>query len=393
MASLVSRNGKLYIDFRYKGIRYREFTGLADNKSNERQCKKLISKLQKQLFTNTLDYLKFFPNGKNAESFVQKSTDPNNVDLGDFPSFVEVWFREKCVEWRTSYQATIRISLDKYIIPYFEDFSLKDVSKRDILAFRLHLSQKPGIGGNEYMSPSRINHIMTPLRMILNEASDRYDFSTPWHNINALKVQRPQIMPFTLPEVRRLIRSIRVDYRPYLTVRFFTGMRTSEIDGLKWKYVDFDRKQILVREAWVQGKQVSTKTDGSMREIEMSSPVYDALALQKKKSKASDIYVFCSKETGKPIANRNFVRRIWYPLLEKLKLEARRPYQTRHTAATLWLASGENPEWIARQMGHTTTEMLFKVYSRYVPNLTRRDGSAFERLLTSRFKKPTEIDQ
>jgi integrase len=36
-------------------------------------------------------------------------------------------------------------------------------------------------------------------------------------------------------------------------------------------------------------------------------------------------------------------------------------------------------------MGHTTTEMLFKVYSRYAPNLTRADGSAFERLLTQQF--------
>ena len=52
-------------------------------------------------------------------------------------------------------------------------------------------------------------------------------------------------------------------------------------------------------------------------------------------------------------------------------------------AATLWLASGENPEWIARQLGHTTTEMLFRVYSRFVPNLTRRDGSAFDRFLVS----------
>ena len=56
----------------------------------------------------------------------------------------------------------------------------------------------------------------------------------------------------------------------------------------------------------------------------------------------------------------------------------------RHTAATLWLASGEAPEWIARQLGHTSTEMLFRVYSRYVPNLTRQDGSAMERLLASR---------
>ena len=36
------------------------------------------------------------------------------------------------------------------------------------------------------------------------------------------------------------------------------------------------------------------------------------------------------------------------PLLRYLGLEKRRPYQTRHTTATLMLASGENPEWIAR---------------------------------------------
>ena len=51
------------------------------------------------------------------------------------------------------------------------------------------------------------------------------------------------------------------------------------------------------------------------------------------------------------------------------------------TAATLWLATGKNPEWITRQMGHATTEMVFRIYSRYVPNMTRKDGSAFEALL------------
>jgi integrase len=72
-------------------------------------------------------------------------------------------------------------------------------------------------------------------------------------------------------------------------------------------------------------------------------------------------------------------------LLAHLGMRPRRPYQTRHTAATLWLASGESPEWIARQMGHANTEMLFRGYSRYAPHLTRRDGSAFERLLSSNF--------
>jgi integrase len=51
------------------------------------------------------------------------------------------------------------------------------------------------------------------------------------------------------------------------------------------------------------------------------------------------------------------------------------------------LASGEAPEWIARQMGHANTEMLFRVYSRYVPNLTRQDGSAFERLINEQMNR------
>jgi integrase len=50
------------------------------------------------------------------------------------------------------------------------------------------------------------------------------------------------------------------------------------------------------------------------------------------------------------------------------------------------LASGEAPEWIARQMGHSTTEMLFRVYSRFIPNLTRQDGSAFERLMAAQMQ-------
>ena len=47
----------------------------------------------------------------------------------------------------------------------------------------------------------------------------------------------------------------------------------------------------------------------------------------------------------------------------------------------MWLASGENPEWVARQLGHANTEMLFRVYSRYIPNLTRNDGSAIQALI------------
>jgi integrase len=197
-------------------------------------------------------------------------------------------------------------------------------------------------------------------------------------------MKRSEVMPFTMQEVQLLITTIRADFRSYIKTRVFTGMRTGEVNGLKWKYVDFDRRLIYVRESIVLGEEDELKTDGSMRDIQMSQIVFDALKEQYGVTANMSEYVFCNR-AGKPIDNKNFINRVWAPLLRHLGLEHRKAYQLRHTAATLWLASGEAPEWIARQLGHTTTEMLFRVYSRYVPNLTRNDGSAMDRLLTSTF--------
>ncbi|OIQ79866.1 tyrosine recombinase XerC [mine drainage metagenome] len=215
---------------------------------------------------------------------------------------------------------------------------------------------------------------------MLNEAADRYNFSTSVQRIKPLKTKKTDVHPFTLEEVQRIISSVRPDFRNYYIVRFFTGMRTGEIDGLKWKYVNFERRQIMVRETFTSGGEDYTKNDSSQRDIQMSIPVFEALRAQYEATGKISEFVFCNLD-AQPLDVNNMTKRVWYPLLRHLGIEPRNPYQSRHTAATLWLASGEAPEWIARQLGHSNTEMLFRVYSRFVPNLTRQDGSAFERLL------------
>ena len=68
--------------------------------------------------------------------------------------------------------------------------------------------------------------------------------------------------------------------------------------------------------------------------------------------------------------------RVWYSTLVKARLSRRTMYQTRHTFASNALAAGEAPSWVAAMLGHASPEMLFSVYARYIPNRTRRDGSA-----------------
>jgi integrase len=293
-------------------------------------------------------------------------------------------------QWRKSYKHNIRQTLNKHLIPEFGEHLIDQITKADLLAFRGVLA-RPDNDRPKALSPSRINHVMTPLRMILTEAADRYDFVSPWRNIKPFKVPRTHVEPFDIEEVLLIINTVRPDFKSYYTVRFFTGLRTSEIDGLKWEYVDFKRRQILIREALVMGEMGYTKNDGSFRTVDMSDIVYDALKAQEKVTEKNE-FVFCNK-AGNPLSHGDITKKVWHPLLRHLGLTKRRPYQTRHTAATLWLAAGESPEWIARQMGHTTTEMLFTVYSRYVPNLTRRDGSAFEKLLNDQLSNDTNNNQ
>jgi integrase len=68
--------------------------------------------------------------------------------------------------------------------------------------------------------------------------------------------------------------------------------------------------------------------------------------------------------------------------MKKSGIPYRRMYETGHTFASWDLVSGEMPEWVARTLGHVDTSMIYKTYSRYIPNLTKVDGSEFEKRYT-----------
>ena len=382
MATIRERSGKLIADFRYMGIRCRETTNLEDNAYNRRILKKRLEQLEAEITLGTFEYEKYFPKSNRVEEFKEKRSQQIAVQtkVPLFKEFTELWFKQKQIEWRDSYQQKVSIVIKNYLIPAFGNQVLSKIKKSDLLNFRASLAKVTHGKDQTSLKASRINQIMTPLRMILNDAAERYEFESPYKNINNLKESKIEVTPFSLEEVHKILTTVREDFRPYYTIRFFTGMRTSEIDGLQWKNIDLQRREIHIREALVNGVLGGTKTYGSDRTIQMNDRVYQAFLQQKSLNNGKSEFVFCNRDGG-PLDYRLVNKRVWHPILRFLGLKSRRAYQTRHTAATLWLSAGENPEWIARQLGHSTTEMLFRVYSRYIPNVTRRDGSAFEAML------------
>ena len=69
MASINSRAGKLYIDFRYFGKRCREMTLLEDTKPNRKRLENFVTKLEAEISLGIFHYEKYFPNSKKLGEF------------------------------------------------------------------------------------------------------------------------------------------------------------------------------------------------------------------------------------------------------------------------------------------------------------------------------------
>jgi integrase len=112
----------------------------------------------------------------------------------------------------------------------------------------------------------------------------------------------------------------------------------------------------------------STKT-AQVRDVDLTDRMMDVLRRQKAHSfmRGLDSPVFLNPISHDPWSDVQSQRKLYFhPALRALGIRSRDAYQTRHSYATLALMSGINPAYIARQLGHATTAMLFQNYSRWI---------------------------
>lgn len=69
------------------------------------------------------------------------------------------------------------------------------------------------------------------------------------------------------------------------------------------------------------------------------------------------------------------VRGFWKTTLRELGIRYRRPYNTRHTYATLGIMSGARPAFLAGQLGHSL-QVFFQVYAKWINSKDDREEIA-----------------
>ena len=149
-----------------------------------------------------------------------------------------------------------------------------------------------------------------------------------------------------------------------------TGLRQSELLGLRWRDVDWTAQRIRVRNAWVRGEHSGEgKSDLSTRR---SVPMADQLARELDRWSrrtaygADDDLVFAHPQSGRPLDRTKLSRRFKQACADA-GVRVVRFHDLRHTFATRLAASGQPLRAIQEFLGHADSKTT-QIYAHYAPS-------------------------
>lgn len=223
-------------------------------------------------------------------------------------------------------------------------------------------------------SNKRLANIQSCFRAALQEAvNDEYLEVNPLYGWTYANKEAPKdeddVNPLSMAEQSLVLNELTGQCRNMVQFFFWTGLRTSELVALNWDDIDWQRGVIKIKKSLTQASSdfEQPKTRAGNRDVKILAPAMEALNNQKQFILLANKEIFQNPRTGKRWTGDQAIRKtVWTPALKRAKVLHRRPYQTRHTYASMMLTAGESIAWLAEQMGHNDWAMLRKTYARFI---------------------------
>ena len=243
-------------------------------------------------------------------------------------------------------------------------------------------------------SPQTVKHIRTLLSSAFQQAEDwGLVRKNPARMVPGPKVPKHEYVTFDQEQAGSFIAAVQDDRLEALYIfAIGTAARQGEIFSLRWE--DLDGDSVSVRHTLTRprggGYNVKeNKSDSSRRMIPLQPFVMDALRRHKVKQAEERLASYVWDDTGfvftdsigHPLRYNNFMRRNYYPLLERNGLPKIRFHDLRHTVATLLLTRGVNPKVVSEMLGHASVKITLDRYSHVTPSMRAEASRTLEEIL------------
>lgn len=366
-----SRSAKsIEIDFIFRGIRCRETFKVAPTPTNLKKVAQHRATILDAISRGVFDYAVTFPESRNRFKFAER---PQSAGLR-LEDYLERWIKEKKKQLKSS-------TWDGYnkIVTMINATKLGTVLLPELRRTHIRDWCREQQCGNKWLA-----NVQSVIRSALQDAVDEDLIETnpmygwKYENVEAVKA-KDDVDPFDAIEREAIISAMpSPQLKNMFEFAFWTGLRTSELIALTWDDVDWIRGEVRINKAKTQSasEPETTKTKKGIRDVKLLAPALAAITRQKSQTFLAGGIIFLDPRNNKPWEGDEAIRQgPWKTAIRKSGVRYRRPYQTRHTYASMMLTAGEPLGWVASQMGHSDLTMLARVYARWIKSATPEVGN------------------
>jgi integrase len=174
----------------------------------------------------------------------------------------------------------------------------------------------------------------------------------------------------TAAEIKALVDHLPLRERTLVFLAAATGLRQSELFGLKWRDVDLQRRELSVIPSIVFGVVGRCKTESSQKPVPLHPSLGEALSTWKKTCKFTgvDDWIFASRlhEGRRPYWGASILRKYIRPVAATLNIEKRMGWHTFRHNYSLLRSVGAEFKVMQELMRHSTLRTTIDVFTKAV---------------------------
>ena len=237
---------------------------------------------------------------------------------------------------------------DKHILPELGQLALREITP-EVIA-RWQAARLAGGGG-----PVAVREALKLLGSILQRAVEAQHIeSNPVRSVRRAPLpHKPEVRPLAPITIERMRVASSPRNATLLSVLAYAGLRPGEAIALRWG--DVRDKTLLIERAISLGVEKDTKT-AAHRTVRLLAPLAADLREWRLRSgrppEAALIFPSRKSTPWSDAAYRSWRRRAFRRALKAAGVERARPYDLRHSFASLLLHEGASVIKVARQLGH-----------------------------------------
>jgi integrase len=313
-----------------------------------------------------------------------------HILVGDTLISKECSFKEWAITWlekykegkvkANTYKETYERTVNSYLIPYFGNRMLDEITQADIEAFVSDHCCK--------YSETVMHKMRLCLNAIFDTAIDNgFCRKNPAKKVAFISnVEKTPKHTYTQKEVDIIYEFGKTHPTGiYIRLLLELGVRCSELCGLKWKDFDLKEKTVIIRRTTTRVDNKAFTDEKTKNKKSRVLPLSSELVklLKPLKSNDNDFLLSSSRVKGKPLSPLDFSATRYKTFFKDLKqyleddyqkrkqtdknakpikIKELTPHELRHTCGTLLYANTKDIYAVSKYLGHSSVDITAKLY-------------------------------